>query len=564
MILQISTSDVQDSWWSNISTGSDTSAIIYLIAFIFFGVIILLLTNHRKKKRVHKVITSPSKKPFSQTKITNGTSNNTSWYSGTKTNTKKQPSISSNTPLRIEGLVETRKGVLEAAYPESIQAKILKNIKSEKEEYSRVKYIGYKPLNIFAQTEPLHYPYVLMPKPNTVIKFPRKGRTGRKGYKEEEFKQYIERYFKRDYQIFDDRFILVKNSSKPYEPDITLIDEKAGINIFLDVEIDEPYEGINNISRRKPTHYQYSDTNRNNAFKNRGWIVIRFAEIQVHQNPKACCRFIATVLQSINPRYIMPSELAKFDKVDPVRQWTRLQAQAWSKEKYRERYLGIVRFGQTVGDENIIGIEETDIGEKIEELVEDDLFQPIEIETNIPRSKIESVYSAINSNKYLSFGYDKEITIVKPLGISGDELLAFCYVKNRERSFLIKDISNLQIKTSYYTLRVSSPTIGLDQIKNAVRTAIDHQKYIRMKYTRSAWTNTRVDTETGELMIDKIEAEESTRTINNVQLSLDVLSQEHIDYYRLDANYITAYCNRREEKRTFRFDRIGEIELLDL
>ena len=85
-----------------------------------------------------------------------------------------------------------------------------------------------------------------------------------------------------------------------------------------------------------------------------------------------------------------------------------------------------------------------------------------------------------------------------------------------------------------------------------------------MKYTRSSWTNMLVDAESGELIQDRIEAEESVRTINDVQLAINVLAQEHISAYNLNANYITAYCNKREEQRTFRFDRIGEIEILDI
>lgn len=146
-------------------------------------------------------------------------------------------------------------------------------VKPKKEEQSKVKYIGYNPINIFAQSVPLSFPYVIMPKANCVIKFPRKGRVGRKGYKEEDFKTYLNKYFKKSFQVFDDRLILTKNSPKPFEPDFTLIDEKNNINIFLDIEIDEPYEGLNDISKRNPTHFQYSDANRNNAFKNRGWNV---------------------------------------------------------------------------------------------------------------------------------------------------------------------------------------------------------------------------------------------------------------------------------------------------
>ncbi len=84
------------------------------------------------------------------------------------------------------------------------------------------------------------------------------------------------------FKIYDDRYVLTKKNR--YEPDISLLNEKDGINIFLDIEIDEPYEGINDIKNRKPTHFRFADINRNNEFKNRGWIVIRFAEIQIHQN----------------------------------------------------------------------------------------------------------------------------------------------------------------------------------------------------------------------------------------------------------------------------------------
>ena len=143
------------------------------------------------------------------------------------------------------------KGSEKSSRSTSILDSAPKLIKVEIEEQSKEKYIGYDPLNIFTQSEPLNYPYVIMPKPDCVIKFPRKGRTGRKGYKEDDFKIYIEKYFKNDFQVFDDRFILTKNSSNPFEPDFTLIDERNEINLFIDIEIDEPYEGINEIERRK-------------------------------------------------------------------------------------------------------------------------------------------------------------------------------------------------------------------------------------------------------------------------------------------------------------------------
>lgn len=184
------------------------------------------------------------------------------------------------------------------------------------------KHIGYNPISIFAQTEPLNYPYVIMPsRPECVIKFPQKGRTGRKGYKEEAFLQFVQKYFKDTFQIYDDRYVLTKVNR--YEPDFSLLNEKEGINIFLDIEIDEPYEGINDINSRKATHFQYVDTNRNNEFKNRGWIVIRFAEIQIHQNLEGCCLFIAEVIKSIYPQFNIPQKLTAAKRIEPIQQWTK-------------------------------------------------------------------------------------------------------------------------------------------------------------------------------------------------------------------------------------------------
>jgi hypothetical protein len=434
----------------------------------------------------------------------------------------------------------------------------------EIEEQSKEKYIGYNPINIFAQTEPLYFPYVIMPKPNCVIKFPRKGRIGRKGYKEEAFKIHIDKYFKSCFQILDDRFILIKNRTKPFEPDFTLIDEKEGINIFLNIEIDEPYEGLNDVVNRKPTHFQCSDTDRNNAFKNRGWIIIRFAEIQVHQQPDSCCLFISDVIKSINSRYKISEDLTNIKKIQPIRQWTKEEAEVWSINKYREKYLGISSFGLTAEGTTLTDINETELGDKIEEKVKDDVAFITPKVSKTPNPKMEQINSSIKLNKFLSFKYKDSKTIVKPIKATENTLTAFCYIKNYERSFDIYNISDLHQKDKYFTLRVAGPSIGLDQITTVVNTAINYHRLIRMKYTRRTWNNMLVDIETGELLIDRVEAEESIRTINDVQLSINTLAQEHIENYRLDNNYITAYCNKREEQRTFKFDRISEIEILDI
>jgi hypothetical protein len=438
-------------------------------------------------------------------------------------------------------------------------------IKAEKEEQSKEKYIGYNPINVFAQTEPLNYPYVIMPKANCVIKFPRKGRVGRKGFKEENFKVFVEKYFRNEFQIFDDRFIIVKNSNKPYEPDFTLIDEKSGINIFLDIEIDEPYEGLNDIAKRKATHFQYADTNRNNAFASRGWIIIRFAEIQVHRDPNACCNFVADVIKSINPKFLTPTDLSGLGHLKPVRQWTKEEAEEWSLQKYREEYLGITNFGVTSENQIIEEFEETELGEKIEEKVIEvpKIILPVVPKEKPANPKLNLIKKSIKSNEFLSFTYQGNQTITKPIRATETQLTAFCYVKNLERTFIINEISNLHLKSNYNTLRIAGPTIGVDKISNAVNTAIKYNRLLRIKYTKPPWFRYHRDIETGELILDKKEAEISIRTIMNVQLLKNSEAAKDL-WFTPNEKHIIAYCNKREEDRMFRFDRISEIEILDI
>lgn len=420
---------------------------------------------------------------------------------------------------------------------------------------SKPKHIGYNPINIFAQTEPLNYPYVIMPKKtDCVIKFPRKGRNGRKGYKEDAFYGYLGTYFNGSFKLYNDRFVLSRNNANRYEPDFTLINEEKGINIFMDIEIDEPYEGLNDVHQRSVTHCQYFDTNRNNEFASRGWIVIRFAEIQVHKNPDGCCRFIADVIRSIDSDFQYPANLLNANKVEPIRQWTKEVARQWSVQKYREQYLGIDSFGSTADAISSSLPEATEEEKEVEKEVVDEkpIITPKPIE--IILSKPDMIKAAIHSSKYLAFKYNDSRTIVKPIEYTDSILIAFCYVKNKNLSFSIVGMTDICVKENYYTHRFVSPSLGMQKVADIMNIVIPNQIFVRMKYTRGAWTSADIDPETGEIIINRTEAEESIRTVSNIKLDVEGWGN----------NYIRTYCHKREDERTFRFDRISELELLDL
>ncbi|WP_308595378.1 hypothetical protein [uncultured Parabacteroides sp.] len=330
------------------------------------------------------------------------------------------------------------------------------------------------------------------------------------------------------------------------------MNEKNGINIFLDIEIDEPYEGINDIKNRKPTHFRFADVNRNNEFKNRGWIVVRFAEIQIHQNPDGCCRFIADVIKSIYPQFNIPLGLMVAKRIEPVLQWTKELALNWSAQNYREQYLGIEQFGY------MPIIQETDFvliqDEEIEKEVVDDKSISLSEKNGISTFPQNIIDIAIRTNKYIVFQYEKDKTIVKPTKCKENVIAGYCYVKNMIRSFDISKMEDIHLKNEYYTLRLSASELGIQTVANMMNIIIPDHKYVRMEYTKPARSFVDMDTETNELIQKQTKAETSIRTISDIQLDTEGWGE----------NYIRAYCHKREEERTFYFGRISLLEILDL
>ena len=199
------------------------------------------------------------------------------------------------------------------------------------------------------------------------IKFPRAGRSGQCGYCEASFVEHLRRHLPKGgpVKVLDDRHLPTSNAGRPYEPDIVVTDERSGRNIFINLEIDEPYEGV----FRQPTHCEAEDDSRDLFFTRRGWIVMRFAEIQVHQQPEVCCALIAKLLAKLDPEFQIPSTLLQHSDLISQPAWDRVQAQKWEKEKYREKYLGINNFGRYAESEVWQDSDPLPVEDDIEKLV---------------------------------------------------------------------------------------------------------------------------------------------------------------------------------------------------
>jgi DNA helicase-2/ATP-dependent DNA helicase PcrA len=122
---------------------------------------------------------------------------------------------------------------------------------------------------------------------------------------------------------------------RPYTPDITLTYPLQAGNLLIDIEIDEPYT----LKDKKPTHFQGNDDARNDHFRERGWVVIRFTEAQVIRSSQSCIKQVAAVLADLTQD---PSLLDPFVAVPDLElqpQWTEAEALEMAQRQVREPVL---------------------------------------------------------------------------------------------------------------------------------------------------------------------------------------------------------------------------------
>lgn len=202
--------------------------------------------------------------------------------------------------------------------------------------------IKYHPNQFFEQENLYAYPVVKMPKEGSYLKLPRKGRGMGRGYKERDFYNAIVNAIP-NVEVNVDVHLAIPFYNRPYEPDIVLIDNT--LNLYIDIEIDEPYDGY----YRFPAHEVEKDDTRDLFFNESGWIVIRFTEQQVHEQERECIAYIKDVLNSIY-NYKLEETSNCVSEV----QWGYQTAVRWEKEHYREKYLGIEKFGKQLIKSTIV------------------------------------------------------------------------------------------------------------------------------------------------------------------------------------------------------------------
>lgn len=155
----------------------------------------------------------------------------------------------------------------------------------------------------------------------------------KKGASESYFVGVLQHFFweNLDSEVITDKKVPVGETF--YYPDIIL---RTPNGIYIDIEIDEPYNGATG----EPIHYIANglsiDYKRNKFFQEHGWVVVRFSEKQIFDNPRACVEFLIQ-LESCILEMSFEDLCASDDFVCP--KWNEKLSHMWAYRKYRDSYV---------------------------------------------------------------------------------------------------------------------------------------------------------------------------------------------------------------------------------
>lgn len=150
-----------------------------------------------------------------------------------------------------------------------------------------------------------------------------------------------------EWEILADMRIPV--GDKYYYPDIIVVIS----NIYIDVEIDEPYAGNDG----SPIHYLISpfgiglesvDKNRNEYFAQHGWVVVRFSEEQIFQYTEGCLVYLYQLAENIENGIAGVAVDGNFKK----KKWTKEQSHQMAYKRFRRSYIPL-QYQSNIDNEEI-------------------------------------------------------------------------------------------------------------------------------------------------------------------------------------------------------------------
>jgi hypothetical protein len=266
--------------------------------------------------------------------------------------------------------------------------------------------------------------------------------------------------------------------------------------------------------------------------------VVRFAEIQVVQEPLACVEFLHGLVRSL--LHAEESSIpVSFAGPAPVSLWTYDQAVEWAKEKYREGYLN-VQFDELEEDESVIEAEE----DLVRELNANDGSDP---EVRLRNSGIgrltpeqedlrDRLSELCDIFAHIQFDYLGETRYVEPTHLHQKRarhlLLGVDLVESKEVNYDLRHIQ--EPKPDEQVIWTTGSPGDLVQLNLDIDEAVQCRMPVRLKYRDK----------TGQVTI---------RTITEVEYN-----------FKYGDDHVSGYCSLRKERRTFKLDRMVQYEVLNL
>lgn len=282
--------------------------------------------------------------------------------------------------------------------PKEVQNEVKVFINEFEEQYKKgiipdqtLEYVQYNASKLRTPNKDGYYCHTLFPSQNTIL-FPyRRKKVERRGYTENAFQRALSNCIDEfpNLMALGDVSILTKSGTHPYEPDIAIVEKNYEKGFRIDIEIDEPYTGIES----KPIHFiGCGDNYRDQVMINHGWIVVRFSEKQIYKESSKCIAYIKYLISSIFKLDYTHYEYPTYDK-----KWTENEARILIVQKYRENLLNH-EFAQVETEPlNKIDITQTELERQASPKV-----KQVTYNTTVPRNLNDS-HDEYNRDNLLSF-----------------------------------------------------------------------------------------------------------------------------------------------------------------
>ena len=237
-----------------------------------------------------------------------------------------------------------------------------------------------------------YYAFYTAPSKGADIMPYRRRKAELRGYTEEYFEFKLRNSFRNStsYKVIGDASILTYEGIHPFEPDIAIVETSGTLGVRIDIEIDEPYGGYD----KTPIHFVgCGDEFRDRNLANLGWIVVRFSEKQIFEEPDNCIYYLQQLLSLIDPEFNISCQ---GNNPTPDKCWTEIEAKIMAIQRIREKLLDH-EFGRREKDGKAITTSLTELEKEVVNSA-----KPICIPTAAPHN-LDKTDMTFNQDGLLSF-----------------------------------------------------------------------------------------------------------------------------------------------------------------